>query len=108
MAYNSKIELNIRPIVKDWPNITSKKMFGGVGFIMNGNMLVGAYKEYLILRLSQKDYDEVLGIPYSKPFDITGRPMKGWAMVEGSKLNGEDYYYWLNKAKEFVETLPAK
>ena len=76
--------------------------------MMNGNMLVGAYKEFLILRLSLEDYEVVMGIPFSKPFDITGRAMKGWAMVEGSKLSEADYTYWILKASTFVETLPGK
>jgi len=108
MAYNLEIEEKINKVISSWPNITSKKMFGGVGIMMNGNMLVGAHGDFLILRLSQEGYEEVMGIHYSKPFDITGRPMKGWAMVEGSKLNEEDYRYWVNKAREFVETLPTK
>ena len=108
MAYNLEIEEKINSVVARWPGITSKKMFGGVGIMMNGNMLVGAHGEYLILMLSQQGYAEVMGLPFSKPFDITGRPMKGWAMVEGSKISQADYEYWILKAKEFVKTLPVK
>ena len=102
MAYNLEIEEKIKTVIDKWPGITSKKMFGGVGIMMNRNMLVGAHGEYLILRLSQQGYAEVMGLPYSKPFDITGRLMKGWAMVKGDKLSQSDYKYWILKAKEFV------
>jgi hypothetical protein len=108
MAYNTEIESQIVKVIKTWSGITSKKMFGGIGFMMNGNMLVGVYKEYLILRLGIDTYEEAMGVPYSKPFDITGRPMKGWVMMEGNKMNPKDYTYWINKAKVFVKTLPAK
>jgi len=108
MAYNTDIEESIKTVIAGWPNIQLKKMFGGVGIMMNGNMLCGVYKEFLILRLNAEAYQEVMGLPFSKPFDITGRPMKDWAMVEGSKLSAADYAYWILKAHDYVDTLPAK
>ena len=94
MPYYKEIEIHIQEIVKDYPGITSKKMFGGVAFMMNGNMLVGAIRNFLILRLSSNDYQEVMGVPYSRPFDITGKPMKGWAMLDGEKCTEADYFYY--------------
>ena len=57
-------------------------MFGGVGFLLNGNMLVGVWKDSLIARLGPDEGDEALLEPHVKEFDITGRPMKGWVLVE--------------------------
>lgn len=77
--------------------------------MMNGNMICGVHKDYLILRLSKNKADEAMGLPFSKPFDITGRPMKGWIMAKGDGFrNDEEFEYWLDYAREFVLTLPPK
>ena len=57
-------------------------MFGGVGFLLHGNLLVGVWKESLVVRLGEDQGEEALKEPHVKEFDFTGRPMKGWAMVE--------------------------
>jgi|WetSurMetagenome_2_1015567.scaffolds.fasta_scaffold238358_2 TfoX/Sxy family transcriptional regulator of competence genes len=108
MAYRIEIENQIRKVINGWSGIETKKMFGGIGFMMNGNMLTGAYKEQLILRLSEKDYQEVIKFPFADPFGITGRPMKGWALLDGQRLKPDDYKYWIEKARDFVVTLPIK
>ena len=109
MAYNEEIELRIRKAVSDWQNTEAKKMFGGVCHLLNGNMFCGVYKDYLILRLGEKNSNEALKLPAVRPFDITGKPMKGWVMVAGDGFASEDALNdWLNKAKEFVNTLPSK
>ena len=108
MAYQIEIENQIRKVIKDWTGIEAKKMFGGIGFMMNGNMLTGVYKEHLVLRLGKMDYEEVIKFPFAHPFDITGKPMKGWALLEGQRLKPEDYKHWIEKARDFVVTLPIK
>ena len=72
-------------------------------------MFCGVYKDFLILRLGEEASKDALKSPFLKPFDITGRPMKGWVMVEpnGFKTDHE-LESWLKKAKGFAETLPAK
>lgn len=81
MAYNTVIGDRIEKIVSGWQNRESKKMFGGVCHLMNGNMFSGVHKDFLILRLGEKTAGEALEKDHVKPFDITGRPMKGWVMV---------------------------
>ncbi len=82
MAYDESLAARVRKVVARRRNVTEKKMFGGVGFMLNGNMCVGVWKEFLILRLGLDQYDGALREPYVKEFDITGRPMRGWVMVE--------------------------
>ncbi len=84
-------------------------MFGGIGYMLNGNMVCGIHKEFLVLRLNPIDAETELISKYSKPFDITGRPMKGWIMVDqdGFKTQNE-LEKLLLKAKSFVQTLPSK
>jgi len=109
MAYNEMLAKRINSKIGNWQNITEKKMFGGVGFMLNGNMLCGVYKEFLILRVEPEVGEKLLTEPHTKVFDITGKVMKGWIMVkpEGCKIDSELERY-IDLAKDFVDTLPAK
>ena len=109
MPYNEAIDARIRKIVKRWKNTEAKKMFGGVCHLLNGNMVCGVYKDYLILRLGEKAAAQALKQPHTRPFDITGKPMKGWVMVAGTGFKTDDSLKsWLNEARTFVKTLPPK
>jgi len=109
MAYNKEIDARIKKIVSGWKNTDAKKMFGGVCHLLSGNMFCGVHKNYLILRLGEKTSENALKLPFVRPFDITGRPMKGWVMVEAERLESEnELKTWLNKAKNFAKTLPSK
>jgi TfoX/Sxy family transcriptional regulator of competence genes len=109
MPYDEQLEGRIARSVSRWPNPAVKKMFGGICHLMNGNMLGGVYHAYLILRLGEKGAWEALKQPFTRPFDITGKPMKGWVMIEAKGVPGDkELKTWLEKARKFVETLPAK
>jgi TfoX/Sxy family transcriptional regulator of competence genes len=100
MPYNKDLEARIQKMVSSWKNTDSKKMFGGICHLLNGNMFCGVYKEFLILRLGEEKAEEALNLPFVRPFDITGRPMKGWVMVEGRGVAGEkELKEWLEKAR---------
>ena len=84
-------------------------MFGGVGFLLKGNMLVGVWKNSLIVRVGPDGYEDALLEPHVKEFDITGRPMKGWIMVEPEGIERDDVLKgWIVRAERFVVTLPRK
>lgn len=84
-------------------------MFGGVGFLLNGNMLVGVWRNSLIVRLGPEAGEEPLLEPHVREFDITGKPMKGWVMVEPEGVEDDDQLKeWIDRATRFVKTLPAK
>ena len=109
MVYNEKMDLRLNNIISKWKNFSKKKMFGGTGYLLNGNMVAGVYKDYYILRLGEKNATDAIKLPKVELFNITGRFMKGWVMAEPDAfLNDNDLKGWLNKAKIFVETLPAK
>jgi TfoX/Sxy family transcriptional regulator of competence genes len=109
MAYNEKIEKRIKKIVSDWKNTTDKKMFGGVCHLLNGNMFCGVHKEFLILRLGEGKAHRALKSPHARPFDITGKPMKGWVMIaENGFKSDDDLKEWLNQAADFVKAMPPK
>ena len=107
MNYNQAIDSNVSRIVSKW-GTTRKKMFGGTCHLLNGNMLCGVYKDFLILRLGKDRADDALNQDYVKPFDITGKPMKGWVMVEAPGFEGPLLSQWLGEARNFVESLPPK
>jgi TfoX/Sxy family transcriptional regulator of competence genes len=108
MAYNLKLAERIRIELGEIPFV-EKKMFGGVGFLIHGNMAVGVYKEDLIVRVPPLKHEKLLKKPSAKLFDITGRPMKGWLMVEpeGCKT-AKQLNAWVKESVEFALTLPPK
>ncbi len=106
MPYNEEIEARIKKVVSKWKDTGDKKMFGGVCQLLSGNMFCGVYKDFLILRLGEENAREALSLPFIRPFDITGRPMKGWVMVEKEGFKGNhELRAWLNKARKYVRTL---
>jgi len=109
MPYDEELNKRIKKIVSRWPDTESKKMFGGVCHLINSNMFCGVHKDFLILRLGKDNSTIALKQPYTRPFDITGRPMKGWIMVAGDGCKTDkDLKTWLEQAKNFVKPLPAK
>ena len=88
MAYNIKLAEQIRDELNRIPFV-EKKMFGGVGFLIHGNMACGVNKDDLIVRVHPDRHASLLKKPHVRPFDMTGRPMKGWLVVEeGWNQNG--------------------
>ncbi len=109
MPYNAKLEGKIDSTVKRWKNMEKKKMFGGVGYLLKGNMAFGIHKDFLIVRV-----DKDLGVKgfkdkNVKPFDITGRPMSGWIMVSAGGWSGKAALEkWIEAGKQYALSLPGK
>ena len=109
MAFSEALAARIRQRLTGRRNVEEKRMFGGVGFLLNGHMLVGVWKDSLIARLGPDGGDKALREPFVREFDITGRAMKGWVIVVPEGLEEDDQLSgWIRRATEFVETLPAK
>jgi TfoX/Sxy family transcriptional regulator of competence genes len=108
MAYDLKLAERIRTQLEGLP-VVEKKMFGGVGFLIHGNMSCGVYKDDLVVRFDPEKQNALLKKPHAKPFDITGKPMKGWLLVEpaGVKTNRQ-LGAWVKASVEFAATLPPK
>lgn len=84
-------------------------MFGGIGFLLHGNMCVGVWHTALIVRLGADEAAKALKESNVVEIDASGRPMKGWAVVEGEDIErDEQLTAWIQQAVEFVETLPRK
>jgi TfoX/Sxy family transcriptional regulator of competence genes len=109
MPYDESLALRIRKTLARRKNVVEKKMFGGVGFLISGNMCVGVWKENLVARVGLDKYEDSLAQPFVKKFDITGRAMKGWVMVEPGGIETEnDLKQWVRLAAKFAGSLPAK
>ena len=109
MAFSAALAERIRQALARKRGVEEKKMFGGVGFLLHGNMLVGVWKDSLIVRLGPEEGDEALKEPHVREFDITGRAMKGWVLVAPEGVEADDQLKgWLQRAVKFVGKLPAK
>ena len=108
MAYNLKLAERIRSELDGIPFV-EKKMFGGLGFLVHGNMACGVNKESMIVRVDPEKHEKLLKKPGAKPFDLTGKPMKGWLLVEAEGLKTKKQLSaWVKEGIEFALTLPAK
>lgn len=109
MAFDESLAARIRIALARKKGIEEKKMFGGLGFLLHGNMLVGVWKNSMIVRLGPDEHEAALREPHVGEFDITGRPMKGWVMVAAEGVVEEDAVKkWVQRAVKFVGKLPAK
>jgi TfoX N-terminal domain len=117
MAYDLKLAERIRSKLDEMPFI-EKKMFGGIGFLLNGNtpalapgasVACGVNKDNLIVRIDPEKQNALLQKPHAKPFDLTGKPMKGWLVVkaDGARTD-KQLSEWIKEGIEFASTLPAK
>src|SRR6516162_840841 len=109
MAFDEALAERIRHQLALRRNVEEKKMFGGVGFLLHGNLLVGVWKDSLVVRLGPGEGDAALKEPHVKEFDITGRAMKGWVLVgPGGVADNDQLDDWIRRAAAFVGKLPAK
>src|SRR5262249_12334049 len=109
MAFSEPLAARIRGALARKKGVEEKKMFGGGGFLLHGNMLVGIWKDSLIVRLGPDEGEEALREQHVREFDITGRAMRGWVLVEpGGVEDDEQLSAWIRRAMRFVRTLPAK
>jgi len=108
MAYDLKLAERIRSELSDMPFV-EKKMFGGVGFLLNGNLACGVNKDKLMVRVDPEKHNALLKKSHVKPFDLTGKPMKGWLLVEADGVKTDKQLSaWVKEGVEFAVTLPPK
>ena len=109
MAYSEDVADRIRTMFGDEASVTERKMFGGLAFMINGNMSLGVLDDILVLRLGEEGSKAALKEPHTKPMDFTGKPMKSMVYVlpEGYKKES-DLQAWMQKAIDFAMSLPPK
>lgn len=109
MAYDETFAARIRKALGKKRGLVANQMFGGIAFLLNGNMCVGIHKDELIVRLDPDATDAALAKPHTRVFDLTGRPMKGWILV-GPKGIATDAQLkkWISIAAKYAGALPHK
>jgi hypothetical protein len=109
MAYSESLAERIRMMLGRQAGLEEKKMFGGVGFLLRGNLLVGVWKTSLVARIGPEQYDEALQEEHVRKFDITGREMRGWVLVDADGVESDAALRsWIDRATSFVRGLPEK
>ena len=109
MAYDEGLAQRIGDTLADLPGLVEKKMFGGVGFMVQGNMACGVNGDDLIVRVGPARYEEALGAPHAREFDLTGRPMRGWVAVSPAGTEADrELEGWVQQGVDFARSLPPK
>ncbi len=109
MAYDDGVAQRVRESLPRQSNVVEKKMFGGLAFMVRGNMCCGVIGEELMVRVGPEGHETALTQPHTRKMDFTGKPLKGFVYVGSDGFESdEDIQAWVDRALEFVLSLPAK
>lgn len=109
MAYDEALADRIRPIVGARGEAVERKMFGGLTWMLQGNMACGVLGDDIAVRLLPDDADRALEEPGTRRFDMTGRPARGFIVIEGAAVDDDKTLTrWVNAAADYALSLPAK
>jgi hypothetical protein len=109
MAYDEGLATRIRDAIGDRPGLAEKQLFGGLAFLVHGNMACGVRGGDLIVRLAADVAESVQDEPGVRPFDLTGRPMKGWLLVAATgHAEDDDLRRWVDRGVGHAASLPPK
>jgi TfoX/Sxy family transcriptional regulator of competence genes len=108
MAYDERLAQRIRDLVVDDLDVTEKRMFGGLAFLVNGSMAVAASgRGGLMVRLDADEAERLLERESVRPFEMRGKPMKGWLRVDEAGYEGDDdLREWVERSLEYARSLP--
>jgi hypothetical protein len=109
MAYDEELADRVRALITAHGETSERRMFGGIGFMIGGNMSVGVIGEDLIVRLDPEDAERALTEPGVREFDFTGRPMRGWIFVGPEATADEEILAgWVEAGARYAASLPSK
>jgi TfoX/Sxy family transcriptional regulator of competence genes len=109
MAYSKPLADDVRMRIGRHTGVTEREMFGGIGFMVEGNMAVGVSGDELMVRVGKDAYEEALSRPGVHPFDMSGREMKGWILVSPAGLDTDAALdSWIEQGVAFAGSLPPK
>jgi len=109
MAFDEGLAHRLRELTEERSNISEKKMFGGLCFLVSGNMCFGIVGEELMVRVGPDAYPDYLALPHAREMDFTGRAMKGMIYVSTDGFEeDEDLEAWVGRGMAFAASLPAK
>ena len=109
MAYDEGLAQRVREYLFEVNEVEEKKMFGGLAFMIRGNMSCGITGSELMVRVGKDEYKSALKESYVREMDFTGKALKGFVYVTEDGLQSDEILgYWVDKAVNFANTLPAK
>ena len=109
MAYDEGLAQRIREALADADGLSERRMFGGIAFMLHGNMAVGISGDELMVRVGPEAYDAALAQPHARVFDMTGRVMRGWVMVAAEGIADDAALTdWVQQGADYARSLPAK
>jgi TfoX/Sxy family transcriptional regulator of competence genes len=109
MAYDQDLAARVRAALIGLDGFDEKQMFGGLCFLLHGNMACGLVRDLLIVRVGPAAYVAALAEPHAALFDLTGRPMTGWVQVAQAGLQSQaELSAWVQKGIDFARSLPPK
>jgi TfoX/Sxy family transcriptional regulator of competence genes len=109
VTYDEGLATRLRDLVGAEPGLTQKKMFGGLAMLLHGNMAVGVHGDTLIVRTDPTQQADLLTEPGARVFDMTGRPMKGWLLVDpAGHAEDDDLHRWVDRGIAYARSLPPK
>jgi hypothetical protein len=109
MAYDEKLANRLREVLGTESGLTEKRIFGGLAFLINGNMAVSASSRGgLLLRVDPADTDRLVRDPAASRFEMRGREMDGWLHVETGQLSDRQLADWVGQGVTYARSLPAK
>lgn len=109
MAYDEALADRVRDAIGVRSGVTEKKMFGGIAWMVGGNMACGVLGDGLVVRLDPDEAEQALAEPHVGPFDATGRPMRGFVVVGAAGVAGdEELVRWVDCGADHAASLPPK
>jgi hypothetical protein len=109
MAYDEALADRVREVISARDGYSERKMFGGLCFMLGGNMACGVLGDELIVRLGPDEAEEALAAEHTRVFDFTGRPSKGMVFVAPEGVAGdEDLAGWVDAGADLAASLPPK
>jgi TfoX/Sxy family transcriptional regulator of competence genes len=108
MAFDELLADRVRTYLLQLAGVSEKKMFGGLAFMTGGHLIVGVYGDGLIARIGAQDMDAATAQPGVRPFDMTGRPMRGIVVIDSTMLDHKALERWTGQARSYVAGLPPK
>jgi TfoX/Sxy family transcriptional regulator of competence genes len=109
MAFDETLADRVRDLLAPRADLSERKMFGGIAFMIGGNMAIGVVGDDLMVRLDPADAERALAEPHVRPMDFTGKPMKGMVFVDsGGTASGNDLASWVEAGADFASSLPPK
>jgi TfoX/Sxy family transcriptional regulator of competence genes len=107
VVYDEALAARVRAVLGAHPDVGETKMFGGLSFMLGGQMCCGVLKDQLVVRVGTDKLEQALSEPYTQPMDFTGRPSSGMVYVEGAGLRSDsELGRWVERAVEYVRTHP--